>query len=139
VKDMKTPQLKQFFLSASCLLCAGVALAGSVDLLGSEEGGGSVTGPIVKANVAGGGLLIAALCLAYFRPKVAAAGAFLAALLCLPLYLFTVEPKAFLQMFPGPALGAYQDGFIANGWAIAGLATALMTICLSLWNMTSKP
>jgi hypothetical protein len=136
---MKTLKLRQLTFGASCLLCSGLTLARTLDMIGTEEGGGSVTGPVIKASVAGGGLLIAAIFIMFFKPRIAAGVAIFAALLCVPLYFYTVEPKAFLALFTGYSAVQHPDGFIWNDWAIAGSSAAALAVIVGVWNLLAGP
>ena len=135
---MKIPELKQIWFAIGCTLAAGISLSQSLDMLGTEEGGGALTGPLIRANIAGGGLYFMALLVVFFRPRTAAGIALLASVLSFPLYIYTVEPKAFMEIFSGPYSVHPPNGFIADSWAIWGFGWSLIVAVLSLWNLADK-
>lgn len=76
---------KQLFQAASCLLCAAVAWKYSITLVGTEFGGGRLTGPLLTLHISGSVLFILAIVLAFLYPRVAAISALVASMLCVPL------------------------------------------------------
>jgi len=60
--------------------------------IGTEFAAGEVTGPLLVVHFMGSVLFVFALVLAFIRPRMAALGALAASLLCLPIYLYFVNP-----------------------------------------------
>jgi hypothetical protein len=114
-----------------CLAGAGLAID-SFDLAGTEEGGGSVTGPLIMLQEIGCLLLFAALILTILAPKIAAIGGLTGAFSCLPYYLYSVAPGLYRWFIPEGWSVALTSYFYRNDQAGAGILTVLVTafICI---------
>ena len=120
---------------ALTLVCAALALVTSDDLLGTEFGGGQLTGPLVRLCLAGGALLVVCAVLAYVRPRIAAVLTAVAALLCLPLFLYRVAPSTLSWVSSAPASALPAGAVVYDRQAIAGLFAlgALIAVHLRTW------
>jgi len=96
---MKKPGTQQLSLALVCLAGVFVALRNSNGLDGTEFSGGWLTGPLLSMTDVGIVLFLLALIVAFVSPRVAAAIALAASLLCLPLYLYFIAPIPFSQVF----------------------------------------
>lgn len=129
-----TNRAQQLLQAATCLLCAAVAWKSPVGwgLGGTEFGGGRVTGPLLDMHDIGTLLFPLALLLTFMYPRVAAAIAFAASVLSLPLYLYFAAPGPFRWVVRGNYKVPLRANFEWNNWTIAGIVTlALATyVCL---------
>jgi hypothetical protein len=140
---MKKPGTQQLSLALVCLAGVFVALRNSNGLGGTEFSGGWLTGPLLSMTEVGIVLFLLALIVAFVSPRVAAAIALAASLLCLPLYLYFIAPIPFSQVFGfghefkvQPSAGLHWDR-----WAIAGVLTLAATVyvCLSNFAAHNRP
>jgi hypothetical protein len=140
---MKKPGTQQLSLALVCLAGVFVALRNSNGLGGTEFRGGWLTGPLLSMTEVGIVLFLLALIVAFVSPRVAAAIALAASLLCLPLYLYFIAPIPFSQVFGfghefkvQPSAGLHWDR-----WAIAGVLTLAATVyvCLSNFAAHNRP
>jgi hypothetical protein len=109
---------------------------------GSEFSGGSVTGQLLNMTAIGWFLFIFALLLTFFFPRVAAAGALLASLLCLPLCLYFVAPGPFRWVFRGEYSVPLTSNFVWANWPVAGIVAFAVTtwVCFqSYFDPNQKP
>ena len=104
--------------AGSCLIGLVVAWKYSLALEGTEFSGGRITGPLLTVHFIGSALFILALVLTFIRLRIAAAGAFVASLLCLPVYL------------------PLTSNFKWEGWATAGILVVLLMSYLLKTGMT---
>ncbi len=109
---------------------------GPYGLSGSEFSGGSLTGPLLNLNFAGFFLLAGAVVLAFVFPRISAIAAILACLLCLPLRLYFVIPRAFYWSFPWlnwSDLSRLPPYLVPDKWAIESLVTFTLVISLCIY------
>jgi hypothetical protein len=123
---------QELWQAGSCLLCIGVSWLQLGDLGASEFSGGRVTGPLLTTADIGSALIIPAIVLTFFYRRIAAAVALMAALLCLPLYLYFTAPGPFRSIFKGEYSVPPQANFVWNNWAIAGIASLIVGIVVCL-------
>ena len=109
--------------AASCLLCVVVAQRNSLGLEGTELNGGRVTGPVLDLRDIGSLLFLLAMFLTFVYPRIAAAIAVVASLLCLPLYLYFTAPGPFRRVFRGEYSVPLQANFVWDRWTIIGILT----------------
>ena len=126
---------KKLLQAASCLVCLVVAQRNSFGLGGTEFSGGYLTGPILDSLEIGGLLFVLALVLTFVRPRIAAALAIVASLLCLPLYLYFSAPGPSRRVFGGEYSVPLQANFVWDRSAIVGVLAATVAICICIWNL----
>src|SRR5271165_1296142 len=132
---------RKLLQAAGCLVSAVPAFMLSVKLDGTELSGGRVTGPVLSAALSAAILLVLALALSFLWLRVAAACALVAAVLCLPLYLWLTLPGLFQWIVPGNYTVPYGAGtFFWDGWSVAGVVSIafLAWVCSGSFLSTSK-
>ena len=87
--------------AAACLACVGVLWIRLDDFGASEFSGGRLTRKLFTMADLGSLLFLVALLMTMFFPRVAAAIALVAALLCLPFYLYILMSGPYRQIFKG--------------------------------------
>jgi len=117
------------------LVCGILTSIYSDDLGASEFSGGRVTGPVLSMCDTGTLLFLAGLVMTFLYPRIAAAIAFAASLLCLPLYLYFTTPGPFRWLFKGEYKVPLQASFVWSTWAIAGILSLGVTACVCLRNL----
>lgn len=131
---MRSLWKQRLYQIAAYAVCLAIS-AYMTDLLGpSDFRGGSLTGHLWFSADRGGILLIAAILLAMPLPRIAAAIGMLAALLCIPLYVFLLAPLPFARVFAPhgefsvrPAPGLHWEPL-----PLAGLIASLVAISISI-------
>jgi hypothetical protein len=123
---------QELWQAGSCLLCIGVAWLQLGDFGAAEFGGGRVTGPLLTTADIGSALFIPAIVLTFFYRRIAVGIALMAALLCLPLYLYFTAPGPFRWIFKGEYSVPLRANFVWNNWAIAGIASLIVAIIVCL-------
>src|SRR4051812_3288624 len=96
--------------AAICLVLLLFTLSYSFPMEGTELSGGTVTGPVLEIFGIGSLSYLLAAILTGFYPRIAAGVIVLAALLCLPLYFYSMAPGPFRMVFRGE----YKDPLYAN-------------------------
>jgi len=130
----------KLFQASSCLLCLIVMWKyGFVFIFaGTEASGGALTGPLENLYDIGFLLLLIALFLALFYPRIAAAITVLASLLCLPLDLYFTAPGLFRRVFTGMYWeSSIRSNFVWNHRAIFGVLTLAIAVFIALSNLGS--
>jgi Na+(H+)/acetate symporter ActP len=123
---------QELWQAASCVLCLAVAWIRLDDIGSSEFSGGWLTGPIFLMADAGSDFFIPAMILAFFYRRIAAGIAFVACLLCLPLYLYFIAPGPFRWIFKGEYSVSLRANFYYNNWAIAGIISIVVAVFVHL-------
>jgi hypothetical protein len=101
----------------------------------SEFNGGRVTGKLFTMAELSSLLFFVALLLTSFFPRVAAAIALAATLLCLPFYLYILIPGPYRQIFKGEYSATLQRPFVWNNWAVVGVLSLVIAAFLSLQSL----
>ena len=137
---MKEHARQKLWQAIGCLVCAALTWTYAGDLGASEFSGGRVTGPVLTMFDSGTLLFIAGLVVTFLYPRVAAAIALAASLLCLPLYLYFTAPGPFRWVFRGEYKVPLQANFVWSKWAIAGLLGLALTsyFCLRSLSVLSR-
>ena len=130
---LNKPTKQNYLLGASCLLAALLQLWFAFPLDGSEFSGGRLTGPILNLSDYGGYVFLIAAVLALFLPRLASVMALAAVLLCLPLYLYSITPGIFRQLFPGEYKMPIASSFTWNALALAGIASVAVVVCIAVY------
>ena len=120
--------------AAACLACVGVLWIRLDDFGASEFCGDRLTGKLFTMADLGSLLFLVALLLTMFFPRVAAAIALVAALLCLPFYLYILMPGPYRQIFKGEYSVPLQRPFVWNNWAVVG---AIGLVIAAFWSLHS--
>ncbi len=118
--------------SLCLVICGAVALVNYLELSDTELGGGSLTGPLLDIALSGALLFVLCGLAAWKFRAVARYLSIVAALLCLPLYVFLIAPYAILWMSSSVPSVAYPP-VIFNTEAIAGLAMIVLAGLLQFW------
>ncbi len=84
-------------------------------------------------------LFLVALLMTMFFPRVAAAIALVAALLCLPFYLYILMSGPYRQIFKGEYSVPLQRPFVWNSWAVVGAISLVIAAFLSLHSLSKGP
>jgi hypothetical protein len=131
---MKKPGTHQVAQAFICFVGVFVALQNTRGLEGTEFSGGWLTGPLLSMADIGIVLFLLALVVTFMFPRVAAAIGLASSLLCLPLYLYSIAPVPFSQIFGSGHEFKVQPsgGFHWDRWALAGVLTLAVTtyVCL---------
>ena len=118
--------------AAAYLACVGVLWI-RLDAFGASEfSGGRITGKLFTMADLGSLLFLVALLLTIFFPRVAAALALTATLLCLPFYLYVLMPGPYRRIFKGEYSVPLQRPFVWNTWAVVGVLSLGIAGILSL-------
>ena len=121
--------------------CASCALGGWIFagvFAGSEFGGGSVTGPLLRTYEVSLPLFAIAAVLTFGWPRLAAAIATLAGVLALPLYAYVTAPGPFRALIGGVYSVPYRSTFEWNSLAVTGLGVTVIALCICLRVLTSR-
>jgi hypothetical protein len=129
---MKIPGKNEVWQAMSFLLCIVVAWVCLDDFGASEFRGGRITGPVFSMFDDAWLIFFFAILLTFVYPRVAAALAIAATLLCLPLYLYVIAPGPFRFIFPGNWKSPLEANLAWNTWAIAGLLTLAAAVFISV-------
>jgi len=125
--------------AAACLACVGVLWIRLDDFGASEFSGGRLTGKLFTMADLGSLLFLVALLLTMLFPRVAAAIALVAALLCLPFYLYILMSGPYRQIFKGEYSVPLQRPFVWNSWAVVGAISLVIAAFLSLHSLSKGP
>jgi hypothetical protein len=124
--------------AAACLACAGLLWI-HLDAFGASEfSGGPVTGKLFTMAELGSLLFFVALLLTVFFPRVAAAIALAATLLCLPFYLYILMPGPYRQIFKGEYSAPLQRPFVWDNWAVVGVLGLVIAAFLSVHSLSKR-
>ena len=116
----------------ACLACV-VVLWVRVDGFGASEfGGGWLTGALLRMADLGALFFLAALVLTFFLRRAAATIALMAALLCLPFYLYILMPGPYRSLFKGEYSVPLNRPFYWDTWAAVGVFSLLLVAVPSL-------
>jgi len=126
---MKKTTKQEEWQGIAYFACAGVLWIHLDDFGASEF---SLTGKLFAMAHLGFELFLVALLLTDFFPRVAAAFAFTAALLCLPFYLYIVLPEPYRQILKGEYSLPIQRQSVWNNWAALGIFSLGVAGVLSL-------
>jgi hypothetical protein len=132
-------KLRNTLQAAGCLLCAVAAWSSLEDFIGTEIGGGRITGPMLDAGIVGGFCFVIALITAFLSGRVALASASLGFALCLPLHVYRLAPGLFRVVFPGEYKMRLQAPLIWHTWSALGVFTSVCVIFLGALSVRSKP
>jgi hypothetical protein len=129
---MQKPGRQKLWQAIGCLLSVALAWRNTVGFEGSEFSGGRVTGPLLTMTNVGSVLFVLTLVVTFVYPRIAAAIALAASLLCLPFYIYFTTPGPFRRVFRGEYTVPLQTSFVWNTWHVAGMLTLAVTayICL---------
>lgn len=127
---MKRPDIQQVSQAGSFLICVFLALQITSGLEGTEFSGGWLTGPLLSMENIGAALFIVAVVLTFVFPRVAAGIGLASSVLCLPLYLFSIAPVPFAQIFArGHEFKTHPaPGFHWHMWPVTGLLVLAVTL-----------
>ena len=118
----------------ACLICTAVLWA-QLDFSGASEfSGGRVTGPVFSMANLGGSFFLLAMLIAFVFRRTAATITLMAALLCLPFYLYILMPGPYRRIFKGEYSAPLQQHFQWDNWAVVGLLSLFVAVFLSLRN-----
>jgi hypothetical protein len=109
------------------------------DFGASEFIGGLLTGKLFTMANIGAFLLLCALVITIFLPRVAAAVALIATLLCLPFYLYIVAPGSYRRIFRGEYTIPLERAFVLDWSAILGIAALIFAIVVSVRSLLPRP
>ena len=112
--------------AVGCLLCAVAAWNSSADFIGTEFSGGSVTGRTLDASLGGAALYLVALVAIFIVPRAAGILALVASILCLPIYVYRILPRLFVQVSGGEWIDPPRAPFVCDGWSIGGVLAGVL-------------
>lgn len=133
---MEKLRQQKLWQAIACLAGAGVLWIHLGDFGGSEFSGGRLTGRVLTMAELGSALFLIALLLTIFFPRVAAALALTASVLCLPFYLYILMPGPYRWIFKGEYSVPLQRPFVWDNWAVAGMLSLAIAGILSLRNLS---
>jgi hypothetical protein len=114
------------------LACVGVLWTRLDDFGASEFSGGRITGKLfTMADLASLSFIVAMLVTVFF-PRIGAAIALTASLLCLPFYLYLLMPGLYRQIFKGEYSVPLHRPIVWNTWAAFGVLSLLVAGTLSV-------
>ncbi|HSS96543.1 MAG TPA: hypothetical protein VLK33_05930 [Terriglobales bacterium] len=123
----------QKLLQASSYLPLFFVWAYALNLEGTEFSGGMLTGPLLHMNDVGTFLLILPLVMVWFLPRIAGIIGAIAALLCLPLFLYFTVPGIFRSLFTKyPYSVPLQSYLVWDTWAILGIVFVAVALLINL-------
>jgi hypothetical protein len=134
---MRKLSKQKVWQAAAFFACVVVLWIRLDDSGASEFSGGLLTGKLFTMADLGSLLFLVALLLTIFFPRVAAAIALAATLLCLPFYLYILMPGPYLQIFKGEYSVPLQRPFVWNNWAIVGVLSFVIAAFLSLQGLSN--
>jgi hypothetical protein len=107
----------------------------SASVEGSEFLGGRIRGPLTTTAEIGS-IFSLALLITLWYPRVAAAIALAASVLCLPLYFYLAAPGPFRWIFKGEYSVPLQASFVWHTWAVAGMFTIAIAayVCFRIFS-----
>jgi hypothetical protein len=128
--SLKRPDFQQVTQAVSFLICVFLALQITSGLEGTEFSGGWLTGPLLSMEDTGAALFIVAVVLTFVFSRVAAGIGIASSVLCLPLYLFSIAPVPFAQIFArGHEFKTHPiPGFHWHMWPVTGLLALAVTV-----------
>jgi hypothetical protein len=133
-KDSKQ-KLRQ---ATACLVCVGVLWIHFDEFGASEFRGGRLTGKLFAMAGISCLLFLMAVLSTILFPRVAAAFALTATLLCLPFYLYMLMPGPYRWIFKGEYSVPLQRPFVWDNWAVAGVLSLVIAASLSLHNLCKE-
>jgi hypothetical protein len=77
-------------------------------------------------------LFVVALILTFFHPRISATIALVAALLCLPIYLYFIMPGLYQHIFGGESSVPLQTFYYWNSWSAVGILSLVFVTFSSL-------
>ena len=131
---MEKHSKQKLWQATACVVCVGVLWIHLNDFGASEFSGGRLTGKLFAMADIGCGLFLMALLSTIVFPRVAAAIALTATLLCLPFYLYILMPGPYRRIFKGEYSVSLQRPFVWDNWAVAGVLSLVIVASLSLHN-----
>jgi hypothetical protein len=124
---------------AVCLLCVAAGWVVSDRVAATEFSGGTVTGPILRAEYAGSLLFLLSAGITFVhRRRLAAVIGLLAVCLSLPLYAFFIVPGLFHTLFGGEWSAPLQTYFQWDSWSVAGSIASVMAAFVFFRNATGR-
>jgi len=130
---------KQKLWQAGAFLACVAVLWIRFDAFGASEfSGGRITGKLFTMADLGSVLFLVALLLTFFFPRIAAAIALAATLLCLPFYLYILMPGPYRQIFKGEYSVPLRTPFVWNSWAVVGVLSLVIAAFLSLDSLSKR-
>ena len=126
---------RRFLLAGSSLVFLGVGWKFLAMFSGTEAEGGKVTGPLGDLYNVGFLVLVIALLLTLFFPRIAGAATIAACLLCLPLVLYLIVPTFFRRVLGG--FWETQPSYYWAGHAIVAAVALATAMCIGLWNLVA--
>jgi hypothetical protein len=105
---------------------------------GSEFGGGTVTGPLLKTYELSLVLFAIAAVLTFGRRRLAAAIATLAGVFAVPLYAYVTAPGPVRALIGGVYSVPYRSRFEWNSLAVAGLGVTAVALYICLRVLISR-
>lgn len=126
--------IQSAFLATAYVLCALAAWNSSEDLIGTEFSGGRVTGPMLDGSLIAALAFVLAVITTFISRRIASMLALLAIAISLPLYLFRVFPRIFVQVVGGEWANPPTEVFVWHPWPVTGLlaSTLVASVCWRL-------
>jgi hypothetical protein len=129
----------KLFSAIAVLICVAALLWYGSWLENSEFPSGRVTGVLLQLYDAGFYLFIAALALIFIWPRIAAGVELVAALLCLPVFLYATFPGMFRWIFPGQYKTSLTSSFTPDRWTILIVLVIALVSFLNIRNLFLGP
>src|SRR5262249_31159567 len=116
------PRTKENLLNAAvAVISLFLLFQYSTPLEESEFSAGTLTRGLLEMYHGGMALFVLGLLMMFRWRRVAAATQLIAALLCLPVFLYGTFPGVFRRLFPGNYKGPQWPDFVPDKWTILGL------------------
>jgi hypothetical protein len=129
---MRKPSKAKARQALACLACIVVLWVRVDDFGASEFSGGWLTGPLLRMADLGAVFFLVALVLIFFLRRAAAIIALVAALFCLPFYLYILMPGPYRSLFKGEYSVPLNRPFHWDTWAAVGVFSLLLVAILTL-------
>jgi hypothetical protein len=129
---MRKLSKEQMTQAVACIACVVVFWVRGDDFGASEFSGGWLTGALLRMADLGALFFLVALVLTFFLRRAAAIIAFVAALFCLPFYLYILMPGPYRSLFKGEYSVPLNRSFHWDTWAAVGVFSLLFVAVLSL-------
>jgi hypothetical protein len=131
---MRKLSKEQMTQAVACIACVVVFWVRGDDFGASEFSGGWLTGALLRMADLGALFFLVALVLTFFLRRAAAIIAFVAALFCLPFYLYILMPGPYRSLFKGEYSVPLDRAFHWDSWSAGGVLSLCFIAVLSLRN-----
>lgn len=130
---MLRPRIASTIRFASALATGAMGFTVAMNLLDTEAGGGRLTGPLIKLCLAASVTLVGCAVLVFTRRRIVSLVAVIAALCCLPLFVYRIAPSAMGWLSEAPSSVTSAQTLNPDPLAIVGVLSMLV-----LWTVYGR-